>query len=181
MTQDFDIIVDAGPALTFLARKDTTKVLFQGLRGLSAYPGFASPEAVRNEVLRKSTQKRVLQAAGNKWKTLENSRRIQVLSDDETKELSVAVQRLCNMPMTQRLSQSKDLGEVMVIAHASVIADTGRRVTILIEERAGTELAKKDCPVCPLVATTRQYPGLEHRGGPPTSNWKPTKSPTRKL
>jgi hypothetical protein len=139
----FGIVVDAGPALTFLARNDTTKVLFQGLRNLDSRPGFASPETVREEVMRKSSLKYHLQAA-NKWKTLENAKRIEVLSDNETRELSAAVQRLCNVPMAQRLLQSKDLGEIMVNAHASVLADTGRQVTILIEERQGTALAKRE-------------------------------------
>lgn len=140
MTDNSGIIVDAGPALTFLARNDTTKVLLQGLRE----PGFAAPETVRHEVMRKSGQRQDLRMAASKWLMLENANRIQVLSDDETEELSIAVQRLTNMPMAQRMLRGKDLGEIMVIAHASVLADAGRQVTILIEERDGTALAHKE-------------------------------------
>jgi hypothetical protein len=144
VTKNSGIIVDAGPALTFLARNDTTKALLQGLRGLSPEPGFAAPETVRDEVMRKSSQKRELRAAASKWTILENANRIEILPDDETEELSIAVQRLSNMPMTERLTQRKDLGEIMVIAHASVLADAGHPVTILIEERDGTALARKE-------------------------------------
>jgi hypothetical protein len=140
VTVESGIVVDAGPALTFLARKDTTRVLIQGLRG-----GFASPETVRTEVMRKCRQKRrLLGAAENQWKVLENAGRIQVLSDDETAELSAAVQRLCNMPMSQRIQQGRDLGELMVIAHAAVLADAGQDVVILIQEHDGTMLARHE-------------------------------------
>lgn len=134
------VVVDAGPALTFLARKETTRVLIQGLRG-----GFASPETVREEVLRKSHREcRTFGTAEGQWKTLEQAGRIEVLSDDETPELSAAVQRLSKMPMSQRLQYGKDLGEVMVIAHAAVLAEAGEDVTILIQERDGTALAHRE-------------------------------------
>jgi hypothetical protein len=140
VTVESGIVVDAGPALTFLARKDTTRVLIQGLRG-----GFASPETVRTEVMRKCRQKsQLLGTAETQWKMLENAGRIQVLSDDETAGLSAAVQRLCNMPMSQRIRQGKDLGELMVIAHAAVLADAGHDVVILIQERDGTALARQE-------------------------------------
>ncbi|GLZ41227.1 hypothetical protein [Actinokineospora sp. NBRC 105648] len=140
MTTCTGTVVDAGPALTFLARKDTTRVLFQGLRG-----GFAAPEIVRTEVMRKSREKqRLLGSAANQWQMLENAGRIEVLSDDESVELSVAVQRLCHLPMSQRMQQGKDLGELMVIAHAVVLADAGRDVTVLIQERDGTAMAQQE-------------------------------------
>ena len=140
MREPAEVVVDAGPALTFLARKETTRVLVQGLRG-----GFASPETVREEVIRKSRQQpKPFGAAKAQWTVLENAGRIDVLSDDETPELSVAVQRLARMPMTQRLQYGKDLGEVMVIAHAAVLAEEGKNVTILIQERDGTALALQE-------------------------------------
>lgn len=138
MTVRSQIVVDAGPAITFLARRETTRVLIQGLRG-----GFSSPETVREEVIRKSRQdKRRFGATENQWTMLENANRITILSDDETDQLSAAVQRLCNMPMSERMRQGKDLGELMVIAHAAVLAEAGHHVTILIQEHAGTQMAK---------------------------------------
>lgn len=145
MTSGSGVIIDAGPALTFLARNDTTKVLFQGLREDSGIRRLFAPETVRGEVARKSRQKRkLLGAAENKWKMLEQAGRIEVLLDDETPELSAAVQRLCTMPMSVRMRQRKDLGELMVIAHAAVLAEAGEKVTILIQERDGTAMARRE-------------------------------------
>ena len=42
--------------------------------------------------------------------------------------------------MGQRIQRGKDIGELMVIAHAAVLASAGHDVTILIQERAGTTL-----------------------------------------
>jgi hypothetical protein len=117
---DTGAIIDAGPALTFLARKDTTNVLLQGLRG-----GLVAPEIVHTEVIRKSRQKPSLRTAKTRWATLRNAGWIELLSDDETPALSAAVQRLCGMPMGRRIQQGKDLGELMVIAHAAVLAEAG--------------------------------------------------------
>ncbi|MFV0458592.1 MAG: hypothetical protein ACK5MT_07480 [Actinomycetales bacterium] len=115
-------------------------MLIQGLRG-----GFASPETVRDEVFRKSRRdRRAFGSAEGQWRTLEQAGRIEVLSDDETPRLSAAVQRLSNMPMSQRLQYGKNLGEVMVIAHASVLAEAGKDVTILIQERQGTQMALRE-------------------------------------
>ena len=43
--------------------------------------------------------------------------------------------------MAERLRQSKDLGEVMVLAHAAVQAETGRDVVVLIDDAGGAKLA----------------------------------------
>lgn len=143
-------VLDAGPALTFLARKDTTKILLQGL----GRAGFSSPETVRDEVLRKSAQTKTLGTAAAQWRKLESARRIDVLSDNETPALSAAVQRLAAMPMAKRLKQSRDLGELMVVAHASVMAANGQNVAILIQEADGTRMAQQEAA------------RLRHRGAP---------------
>jgi hypothetical protein len=43
--------------------------------------------------------------------------------------------------MDKRLAQSKDLGEVMVIAHAVVAAEAGTSVTVLIDDGPGARAA----------------------------------------
>lgn len=49
-----ETIIDAGPALTFLARKDTTRILYAGLGDVS----LLAPEQVEREVIRKSRQQK---------------------------------------------------------------------------------------------------------------------------
>jgi hypothetical protein len=39
------------------------------------------------------------------------------------------------------MTQAKDLGEIMVVAHAAVQADTGRDVSVLIDDGRGAQLA----------------------------------------
>jgi hypothetical protein len=131
-------IIDAGPALTFLARKDTTRILFVGL----GTADLLAPEQVQDEVIRKSrTDKRRFGAAEATWKKVVSANRLTVLPDDETPELAAAVQRLCLMPMSERIRQLQDLGELLVIAHAAVRADAGEDVAVLIQERNGTTMA----------------------------------------
>lgn len=131
-------IIDAGPALTFLARKDTTRILFAGL----GTADLLAPEQVEDEVIRKSHKdKRRFGAAEATWNKVVSANRLTVLPDDETPELAAAVQRLCLMPMSERMRQQQDLGELLVIAHAAVRADAGEDVAVLIQERNGTAMA----------------------------------------
>jgi hypothetical protein len=54
------------------------------------------------------------------------------------------VHRLTGMPMHDRMARSKDLGEVMVIAHAVVAAEAGESVTILIDDGEGARQATRE-------------------------------------
>jgi len=134
-------IVDAGPALTFLARKDTTRILYAGLGKVD----LLAPEQVGREVIRKSRkERRRFGAAEATWKKVVAANRLTVLPDDQTPELAAAVQRLCLMPMSERMRQQKDLGELLVIAHAAVRAEAGDDVAVLIQERNGTTMAHNE-------------------------------------
>ncbi len=134
-------IIDAGPALTFLARKETTRILYVGL----GTADLLAPEQVEHEVIRKSRkEKRRFGAAEATWKKIVHAKRLTVLPDDESPELAAAVQRLCLMPMSERMRQQKDLGELLVIAHAAVRAEAGEDVAVLIQERSGTAMAHNE-------------------------------------
>ena len=122
-------IIDAGPSINFFSI-NKERLLFSVLGALSA------PEAVKKEVLRKAHQDKRFSAAGRVWRKLPSSL-LQILSDDETKELSIAVERINGIPFTQRMLFSKDLGETMVIAHAAVAAEAGEDVVILIDDNDG--------------------------------------------
>lgn len=126
-------IIDAGPGINFFS-VNKERLLIATLGPLSA------PEAVRDEVLRKSRTDSRFKAAGQVWRKLE-PRYMEVLSDDVTDELATAVNRISGMPVERRIRRSEDLGEVMVIAHAVVMAEGGNDVYVLIDDGWGRKLA----------------------------------------
>ncbi|WP_050671373.1 PIN domain-containing protein [Luteipulveratus halotolerans] len=75
------------------------------------------------------------------WNRVVSAGRLTILSDDQTPELATAVQRLSFMPISERLRRQKDLGELLVIAHAAVKAEAGHDVAVLIQEKDGTAMA----------------------------------------
>lgn len=128
------VIVDAGPALNFFSIKKE-RVL------LDAIGSIAAPEIVADEIRRKARQDARFRAAIEVWAKLAQTSWLDVLSDAVTPELAETVQRITSTPMAERLRQSKDLGEVMVLAHAAVRADSGQDVVVLVDDAGGTRLA----------------------------------------
>ena len=126
-------IIDAGPALIFLAINKE--------RLLLATTGpISTPETVRNEVLSKSAKDRRFAQVERVWNKIP-SRLLDVLPDDPTPELIAALGRISKQPWKQRLATAKDLGETMVIAHAVVHAEAGHQVTVIIDDQGGAALA----------------------------------------
>jgi hypothetical protein len=126
-------IIDAGPGLNFLSIHKE-RLLFSMLGPLS------TPETVRDELLSKSRQDPRFSAAERVWHKLPETL-MQVLSDDVTPGLEAVVRRTTRLPMHERLRHRKDLGETMVIAHAIVAAEEGDDVIVLIDDRAGAQIA----------------------------------------
>lgn len=127
-------VIDAGPALNFFSI-NKERLLIAVLGPLSA------PETVQDEVLRKAERDKArFGAAAGVWSKL-GSKYMQVLSDDQTDALSQAVADVCGTPMIERLKDPKNLGEIMVIAHALVAAESGLTVTVLIDDGDGRKLA----------------------------------------
>lgn len=129
-------IIDAGPGLNFFSI-NKERLLIETLGPLCA------PETVRDEILRKSRQDNRFAAAQTVWNKLPE-RLMQVLPDDETPELAVGVNRIGQLPMPERMKHSKDLGEIMVIAHAVVAAEAGHDVMVLIDDDRGARLATSE-------------------------------------
>lgn len=126
-------IIDAGPALNFLAINKE--------RLLLATTGpISTPETVRNEVLSKSAKDRRFAQVERVWNKIP-SRLLDVLPDDPTPELIAALGRISQQPWKQRLATAKDLGETMVVAHAVVQAEAGHQVTVIIDDQGGAALA----------------------------------------
>jgi hypothetical protein len=95
---------------------------------------------VRDEVLGKARTHSRFAPARSVWMKLEG-KYLSVLSDDITDELAAAVQRLTLLPMSERMRDARDLGETMVVAHASVIAQAGSDVSIIIDDTRGAQMA----------------------------------------
>jgi hypothetical protein len=131
------IIVDAGPALNFFSI-NKERVL------LSVVGPISAPEVVLAEVKRKARRDRRFRAAPAVWAKLARAQYLEVLSDDVTPALAAAVQRISNVPMERRYQQAKDLGEVMVVAHAAVHAAEGDTVTVIIDDGPGAQLARAE-------------------------------------
>ena len=129
-------IIDAGPGLNFLSA-NKERLLIAVLGPLSA------PETVQDEVLRKSAQDVRFRAAATTWRRL-TPRWIEILSDDATDELAAVVQRISGLPIQKRKMQPKDLGEIMVIAHAVVAAESGLAMTMLIDDGQGARIATSE-------------------------------------
>lgn len=129
-------IIDAGPGLNFFSlRKE--RLLIGVLGKLSA------PETVQDEVFRKSKQDERFSAAASVWRRLTPTW-MQVLSDDETPELTAVVHRITRQTMEDRLKHPKDLGETMVIAHAVAAAESGEEMTVLIDDGPGIRTATSE-------------------------------------
>ena len=129
-------IIDAGPGLNFLSI-NKERLLIAVLGPISA------PETVRDEVFRKSRQDDRFRAAAAVWRKL-TGRWIQILPDDVTPELAAVVQRISGLPIADRMQHAKDLGEIMVIAHAVVAAESGRPVIVLIDDGPGAAIATSE-------------------------------------
>ncbi|MEL7976603.1 hypothetical protein AAG589_12130 [Isoptericola sp. F-RaC21] len=129
-------IIDAGPGLNFFSIHKE-RLLIGTLGPLSA------PETVELEVQRKARSDERFRAAEQVWRKLP-PRLMEVLPDETTPELAAVVQRLTQLPMSERIKQRKDLGETMVIAHAVVAAQEGHNVTILMDDGGGAAHASSE-------------------------------------
>lgn len=129
-------IIDAGPALNFLSINKERLLL-------SVTGPISTPETVRDEVLGKAGRDPRFMAVEKVWKKIP-PRFLEVLPDDPTPELLTALERISRQPWGQRLATAKDLGETMVVAHAVVLAEAGQRVTVIIDDRGGAELATNE-------------------------------------
>lgn len=137
------LIIDAGPALNFLASGNhelLCDVMDRRQKSLLI------PQTVRDEV-----HGRAQGARGERFKQcparlehLLTTGRLTVLVDDiENPRLVQKVEEVAGIPMARRISEPKDLGEVLVIAHALQIQEDGIPVTLLIDDRNGAEKARE--------------------------------------
>lgn len=130
------MIVDAGPALNFFSIHQERILI--GLFGT-----LSAPDTVRHEIENKADRDQRFSHAPAVLKKLINSRRFRVLSDQATEELIRAVEIVAGQTFEKRSSYGKDLGETMAIAHATLIAEAGQEVTLLIDDGDGRLKAER--------------------------------------
>jgi hypothetical protein len=151
-------IIDAGPGLNFLSINQEN-LLIQVLGPMSA------PETVVEEIKRKSRQDERFKAAEATMGKLV-PKYLDVLSDNVTPDLEAVVSRITQMPMAQRQRQAKDLGELMVVAHAVVAAQAGTQVVVLIDDGDGARLARQESQRLSRLQMQGKPVGLSNWRGP---------------
>lgn len=159
------VLLDAGPALNFLAVSQQDILIKLASRWGTV---LHVPERVHEEILAKASNDSRFQRtpAVATWRTLHAAARVVILSDDitDSRLLEEAVSRVSDRDAHDRVRQGKDLGEIMVLAHASVLAQAGADVGILMDEtdgrrRAAAELrwlVERNCPGRLSVWATEQ-------------------------
>jgi hypothetical protein len=138
------ILLDAGPSLNFLAvGQQNILVQLAASRSLQ----LAAPEQVDREVHGKASSDARFRRTGAAatWKKLTSSGRVHLLDDSLTStDFRDAVARISGMPATDRMRQRKSLGEILVLAHASVCVLQGHDVFVLMDDGDGRARAHRE-------------------------------------
>lgn len=156
------ILLDAGPSLNFLAvGQQNVLIQLAQSNGLT----LAVPARVDAEIEGMCNDPRFARTGAlGTWRKLKGVR-VQILDDSiEEQVFAAAVGRVSGVPAADRVRSRKSLGEIMVIAHASVLAQGGETVFVLIDEgdgrrRAAAEanwLRKNNHPGALVLWSTRQ-------------------------
>lgn len=128
--------MDAGPGINFFSI-NKERLLFATIGAI------AIPEAVATEIMRKARQDQRFVAAERVLKKVP-PRLLEILSDDYTDELGGVVSRIAGMPLERRMHSSKDLGEMMVVAHAVVAAELGADILVLVDDQGGRRMIARE-------------------------------------
>lgn len=137
------ILLDAGPCLNFLA-VGQQNVLIQVAESQKLQ--LTAPARVDTEIIGMSNSER-FKSTGvrSTWNRLKSSRRVEILPDElTTRQFTDAVTRISGMPARDRVRSTKSLGEIMVLAHASVFVQQGHDVFVLIDEGDGRRRASRE-------------------------------------
>ncbi|SNU00477.1 hypothetical protein SAMN06298212_1027 [Ruaniaceae bacterium KH17] len=128
--------MDAGPGINFFSI-NKERLLFATIGAI------AIPEAVETEIMRKARQDQRFVAAERVLKKVP-PHLLEILSDDYTDELGGVVSRIAGMPLERRMHSSKDLGEMMVVAHAVVAAELGADILVLVDDQGGRRMIARE-------------------------------------
>jgi hypothetical protein len=137
------ILLDAGPSLNFLA-VGQQNVLIQVAASRSLQ--IAAPQRVDREVLGMARSPRFARTGVERtWNTLKAAGRLQILDDSLSgSRFTDAVGRVSGMPAAARVRDRRSLGEILVLAHASVYAQQGHDVFVLMDDGDGRRRARRE-------------------------------------
>lgn len=131
------VILDAGPSLTFFAANQE--------RLLIDVVGYLTmPKVVHDDIEGKAVGDSRFSHAAAVLRRLRGTKYLTICKDDYSEGLAEVVQRMTRVPFGARVLEPKDLGEVMVIAHAVVLAENGMDVRIVIDDGYGARLANSE-------------------------------------
>ncbi len=137
------VLLDAGPSLNFLA-VGQENILIQA--AASQELQLATPARVDTEIIGMARNPR-FERTGVKatWAKLKTSHRVEILPDELTTwQFTDAVTRIGGMQAQQRVRDKRSLGEIMVLAHASVYVQQGTNVFVLIDDGDGRQRAGRE-------------------------------------
>ena len=137
------ILLDAGPSLNFLA-VGQQNILIQVAESQKLQ--LAAPARVDSEIIGMGASERFKNTgAGRIWAKLKSCGRVAILPDElTTLPFADAVTRISGMPARDRVRSRKSLGEIMVLAHASVFAQQDLDVFVLIDDGDGRRRASRE-------------------------------------
>ena len=139
------ILLDAGPALNFLG-VGQQNLLIQLARSPNLQ--LATASRVSQEILGICSNDPRFNRTGARrtWKTLTAAGgRIALLDDTlETQRFTDAVTRIAGVQASARVRDRKSLGEILVLAHASIFVQGGLQVYVLMDESDGRIRAQKE-------------------------------------
>jgi hypothetical protein len=130
------VLLDAGPTLNFLAvGQQTVLIAVADKGGLQ----LAVPQRVDHEVLGMCKDPRFARTpAQATWRKLKGAGRVVVVADELTTAVfTEAVTRISGVPASERVKSGRSLGEIMVLAHASALAQGGTDVFVLLDDGDG--------------------------------------------
>lgn len=136
MAEEHPPIIDAGPAINFLATKNQ-RILIAAIGG-----PFASPQAVKDEVFRKADECSRFAPAAPEWNKIETNW-IRVLPATRTAARDRIAGILTKNPLPRVPSRAKDLGETYVVVHATELALTGAHIVVIIDDQGGKTLTAR--------------------------------------
>lgn len=142
MTANDITILDTGPSLNFFSIRKAN-LLIDVLKSVSGT--LAMPEDVVQEVRDKAGEDARFAGSDRALDWALRQGHIVALNSRSGEDLLVdqSVSAILGMPFELRPSRAKDLGEMMVVAHARARMVRGERVIALIDDLGGQELARK--------------------------------------
>lgn len=128
------VILDAGPSLNFFAT-NSERLLIRVVGPLTL------PRTVYREIAGKAARDPRFESASRTLGKLRGSKFLTVLDDVYSDTLGGVVVRMTGQSFARRVLEPKNLGEIMVIAHAVVLAEAGTDVGVLVDDGQGARLA----------------------------------------